>query len=137
MMEGLAALSLACNVIQIVSACKDAVELYSIISKRGSLDIDLSQNAARIKVLSTRLMSLSNSQPDVGSQSQSEFLQLARECLSTAQKVQGIIEDINRGKGSLGKFMKTMRRKAALVNLDKSLQRQQQTLQTGLLHDIW
>jgi hypothetical protein len=138
-MESLAVLSLTCNILDLITACKEAAQVYSSIREKGYLDLDLSKNAARIHTISTNVEAVIQRQSATASirPAQAELLSTAQECLKTANEIEVVVNDINNRKGSFRKFVKTWKKKGSLNVLNGSLQMHQNTLNSLLLKDIW
>jgi hypothetical protein len=140
MAEALAGLSVACNVMAVISFSREAIEIANNIRKHGSFNSDLPRNAQRILNLSQDIEKAVNnvSQSVPSSPAQTELLDIARDCKSKANGIAIELEKITKSKlGTLGKTAQTLWRKSKLEKLEAAMVHHQQVLDSRLLERLW
>jgi hypothetical protein len=139
MAEALAALGVACNVIQVISFCHETVELAVKIHKQGSVDETLSQNAKRIEALSQQLdLSIHNTQLASSiSPARRELSTIAKDCISTSKTLTFELNKLSKSRGgTVIKTVKTVFKKSRLKDLENAMQKHQQVLDSRLLVEL-
>ena len=140
-MEALAALGVACNIMQVISFCHETVSVSLKIYKNGSSDLDLAKNASQIQKLAEQLDVVVNNSAAIltsNSQPRAEVVAIARDCASTAKELGLKLNQTTSSKaGAVGRALKIRLQKSKLDDLEQKLMRHQQTLQSRLLFEIW
>jgi hypothetical protein len=143
-MEALAALGLACNIIQVLNAANEAYSLSKRLLETGNAYPGLAENATAIKALSTSLQeSLATiSQPHT--EAERQLLSLAKSCYTSAQELSCELDKLAGSAGIQGKLRESIKagvklrlRKGRLERLEKDMRACHTTLESGLLLRIW
>jgi hypothetical protein len=158
-LEPVAALGLACNILQIIGVARETVRVAKQVYQNGELDPALTDHATRLGDISKRVRSMTTApttttatargaaqhaaaQPKPKSRD-IQLLELANRCLSTARDLR---EEVNFLVGSLTASKladalkiaaKTTWRKKRLDRLNNDLRDAERLLQTGLLSRIY
>jgi pyruvate/oxaloacetate carboxyltransferase len=136
MAEALAALAIACNVIQVISFCHETVDLAIKIHKQGTADVGLLQSTKRIEALSQQLdLSIQSTQIGTGlSPAQKELSDIAKDCSSTAKQLSVELDKISKSRGgTVFKTARTLLKKSKLEKLESTMQQHRQVLDSRLL----
>jgi hypothetical protein len=140
MAAALAGLSVAANVLQLISFCHDTIDLAIKIHKQGTVDHELSQNAKRIGSITEQLdSSIRNTIQMVSSVSlaQQELFDIAKDCSQAAKALKQKLDEISNSRGGVVvKTMKTFRYKRTLERFEESTRKYQQILDTRLLVEL-
>jgi hypothetical protein len=139
-MEGLAAFSLACNIIQVVDFASKAVSVIYKTYKTGATEenISLEHTSKHLLGLSKNLSTSLNcgqGQPSIAS-AEFELQILASECVKIAEKLQDELNYLKSKGGRRERLRKSwyaIRKKDDIKMLEKSLHDQETLLNTGLL----
>ena len=86
-MEPLGALSLACNIMQILGAAKEGNSMFKRLMDTGEAYPALHESAAALKVLSQNLQASLTRTPHPAGGPQETLLKLACSCQSSAEKL--------------------------------------------------
>ncbi|KAK8852207.1 hypothetical protein PGQ11_014686 [Apiospora arundinis] len=144
-LEPIAALSLACNILQVVGVGREAVRLGRQVYRDGTIDPALKENACTLEELSARILpsttatsSSTNSAPQ-----DKQLVSLADNCQRAAHDLQEEVNFLN-GPPTKVKLVATLKiaakttwRKRRLDRLDQRLKEAESTLQTGLLTRVY
>ncbi|KAK6821273.1 hypothetical protein PG987_015673 [Apiospora arundinis] len=144
-LEPIAALSLACNILQVVGIGREAVRLVRQVYQNGTIDPALKENASTLEELSARILpsttatsSSANSTPQ-----DKQLVGLADKCQGAARDLQEEVNFLN-GPPTNAKLVATLKiaakttwRKRRLDRLDQRLKEAESTLQTGLLTRVY
>lgn len=141
-MEPVAAFSLACGIIQVVSFSKDLVHICKALYNQGSLTehADILASAEHLKSLQSKLEGQrlieevsANPQPI-----DAELLELAQKCSQTAQKLIDEIGQLKapRRRDVLKKVVKIRFRQRVLEKLQAQMETYRRTLDTSLIIDL-
>ncbi|KAK7984543.1 hypothetical protein PG989_011945 [Apiospora arundinis] len=144
-LEPIAALSLACNILQVVGIGREALRLVRQVYQNGTIDPALKENASTLEELSARILpsttatsSSANSRPQ-----DKQLVSLADKCQGAARDLQEEVNFLN-GPPTKAKLVATLKiaakttwRKRRLDRLDQRLKEAESTLQTGLLTRVY
>ena len=148
-MDPLTALSLACNVIQIVSFSHEIFTLANQIAKDGSPDANLAENATHLSELSQNLQDSLQSQKAKSLTEQQQRLQkVAQKCLKASKDLTEELDKITWKPGPEGSNSKTQRkavsqawktwwRKSKIEKLQKEMAEIERIMQSSILADLW
>lgn len=142
-LEPLAALGLACSVMQVISFSKELITTGKSIFRTGKVDPALSQRTDRITSLLEGLELRLGAPQQQTTKEHAALTSIARSSLATARELQAEIDSI----ASLvtkGKFSSAVRgslratwRKKKIERLEKSMATCQKALETGVILRIW
>ncbi|KAF3009082.1 hypothetical protein E8E14_008384 [Neopestalotiopsis sp. 37M] len=144
-MDALAALGIACNLMQVISFAGETITLCKHVYKRGSADPGLEENAKTLRVLVRCLdeslhMPTSEVPPD---QATVEVQALAKKCLNAVSSLSVQLNEIgtSRSQGRFGKTIiavsKYLRKASDLRHLQEEIEGYQRILDSGLLIRIY
>lgn len=144
-MNALARLTVACAVLQLLSSCKDVVEIWSTVVRKKTLEHAGSNDATQVDLLMQQLvssignLSINNHAAAATAPSNHvDIVTLANACRSPAQEIKLVMDKINAYEGkNLKKAFPTIGYAEDLERLVETVQQRQRTLQTYLLNDIW
>lgn len=139
-MEALAALSMACNVFQVVSFAGEVISVAKNIRRSGTPDPTLSSSAAQLNALSAQLeTSIRNTTPVLPQTgAYADLLAMARECGTASAEIQAELRSIATSRaGALGKMTKALIKRGNLERLEQAMQQHRQVLESRLLADVW
>lgn len=157
-MEALAALSVACNVFQVVSFTHETVTLLKTLRAAGTPDPGLANHARRLQELSSQLQtSLQNASTllhrnggggaggaggggessDSRNTPETSLDALAQRCIEVAAQIQTEMDKITSSRYSATRLARALRARRRLDALDVEMHGCQQTLHTGLLAKLW
>ncbi|KAJ4304556.1 hypothetical protein N0V90_000082 [Kalmusia sp. IMI 367209] len=143
-MEALAGLSIAANVMQVITFTRETYSLCKKIYRKQVIDPDLAKRVAEIQGLGEDLESkLSKSTPALNQSPKpsikSQLPNLCNEVVSTAKELGTRLSQPASSKREAVKFAvrTAFRGSSEMDTLDKKLLRLEQTLQTRLLLEIW
>lgn len=140
-LEPFAALSLACNVLQLVEVGHRTINLIKIVYRGGSLDDTLDRNAAVLESISHEVKTCIR--PAKCPKHEQQLLGAAERCSTAARDLREEIQFLigNAKQGSLASTLrvvaKTNWRRRRLERLKESLDSAEKLMQTGLLTRIW
>lgn len=136
----IAALGLACNILQLVEFGKKTIESIKIVYQGGKLDEELEQSAVVLEELAKEVKT--HSQP--GRKKYEEILlKSAATCATTANDLTEELRFLigNAKKGSLVSALKVTARvtwrQRRLERLKRNLDAEEQRMQTSLLAQVW
>jgi hypothetical protein len=148
-MDPLTALSLACNVIQIVSFSHEIFTLANQIAKDGSPDANLAENATHLSELSQNLQeSLQSQKAKPLTEQQQRLQKVAQKCLKASKDLTEELDKITWKPGPEGSNSKTQRkavsqawktwwRKSKIEKLQKEMAEIERIMQSSILADLW
>lgn len=143
-LEPLVALSLACNILQIVNVGRQTVGLIKTIYQGGTLNDRLDENAASLGSLSDEVKKCQHSgNPWKCPMHEQKLVEAAERCSTAAielrEEIRFLVE--NARKGSLASAIKVVAktnwRKRRLDRLQKNLEGAEKLLQMNLLERTW
>ena len=140
-MDPIAALSLACNVLQLIEGAVDAAKACKQIHDRGSLVEndridDLATSVAEASRDLTRELSMCKSR-------NVRLNKLAKDAASTAKELQTMLNSVKFAKTQAGKIgltkltLRTLLKRGAIKKLESQLKDHQNALGTSLLSEIY
>lgn len=138
-LESIAALGLACNILQIVELGKKTIDHIKVVYQGGNPDEELQQGASVLEELAKEVKKHSQS----GRKKYEILLKSATTCATAAndlaEEVRFLFE--NAKKGSLVSALKVTTRVAwrrrRLERLERNLDAEERRLQTNLLAQVW
>lgn len=138
-LEPIAALGLACNILQVVGIGRETVRLARKVYQDGELDPALGENAELLRKISDAIRTTATATAARDKQ----LLNLADKCHGAARNLDEEVKFLHGVPGGKAKLMvalrvaaKTTWRKRRLDNLDRKLKETEAHLQTGLLARI-
>lgn len=139
--EPIAALGLACNVLQLVEVGHRTINLIKSVYHSGSPDDTLEENAA---ILEDILVEMKTSDRPAKCPNREQQLLVAADRCSTAardlrEEIKFLVSNARQGSfaSTLKVVTKTHWRRRRLERLKESLDRTEKLMQTGLLARIW
>ncbi|EHA53254.1 hypothetical protein MGG_07819 [Pyricularia oryzae 70-15] len=139
-LEPIAALGLACNILQVVGIGRETVRLARKVYQDGELDPALGENAELLRKISDAIRTTATATAARDKQ----LLNLADKCHGAARNLDEEVKFLHGVPGGKAKLMvalrvaaKTTWRKRRLDNLDRKLKETEAHLQTGLLARIF
>ncbi|PVH93021.1 hypothetical protein DM02DRAFT_697748 [Periconia macrospinosa] len=143
-LEPVAALSFACNILQIIGVGIETVRVARQVYQDGALDSVLTDNATLLRNLSDRVRSVNVVNPGTKLKAQDkQLLELAEKCRDASRDLQEEVNFLN-GQPTKAKLVATLKtaakttwRKRRLDRLDQRLKDTERLLQTGLLSRIY
>ncbi|KAJ4386878.1 hypothetical protein N0V93_009777 [Gnomoniopsis smithogilvyi] len=139
-LEPIAALGLACNILQLVELGCQTIDRIKNVYQGRSLDKDLDENAAALGILSDEVKK--ETQPG-RKKYEKVLLESAEKCFTAAQDLREEVRFLlrNAKQGSLASALKVSSkvawRKRRLERLKGSLEQAEKQMQSGLLTQIW
>lgn len=140
-LEPLAALSLAYNVVQLVQAGLETINLIKTVYRRGTADVTLNQTAAILGSLSDEIKTCKR--PAKCPKYEQQLLIAAEKCSTAArdlrEEIQFLVRNAKHGSlaSTLKEVAKTNWRRRRLERLKESLDSTGKLMQTTLLTQIW
>ncbi|KAJ1323077.1 ankyrin repeat domain-containing protein 50 [Microdochium nivale] len=144
-LEPLAALSLACNILQIVGTGRETIRVVRQIYQDEDLDPTLTERAGELGSLSKRTREVCSPAGSAGKPKarDKQLFDLAEKCQTAARDLQEEVNFLN-GVSSGGKLAATLKiaakttwRKKRLERLDQKLAEAERALQIGLMATIF
>ncbi|KAK8008150.1 NACHT domain-containing protein [Apiospora marii] len=143
-LEPIAALSLACNILQVVGVGRDTVRIAKQVYQDGTLDPALTESAGVLNDLSSQIRVTTEAASAAKPKAQDkQLLDLADKCQRAARDLQEEVNFLN-GPPTKAKLVATLKiaakttwRKRRLEKLDQRLKDAESFLQTGLLTRIY
>ncbi|KAI6336429.1 hypothetical protein MCOR23_008686 [Pyricularia oryzae] len=139
-LEPIAALGLACNILQVVGIGRETVRLARKVYQDGELDPALGENAELLRKISDAIRTTATA----AAARDKQLLNLADKCHGAARDLDEEVKFLHGVPGGKAKLMvalkvaaKTTWRKRRLDNLDRKLKETEAHLQTGLLARIF
>lgn len=140
-MSGVEAISMACNVMTVISFGLETVKLCRKIQESGSSDSNLETNARRVRETSTDVERLLTAQRPASTESGIRLRRVATECIGYAKDVEKEIKYTSpRNDGLRGAIMSTfrvMRRKRRLDELQILLEASRRAMDTAVMVQIF
>lgn len=139
-LEPLAALGLACNILQLVELGQKTITCIKSVYQGQSPDEDLKENAAALERLTDEVRK--NSRPG-RKKSEEVLLQSATKCATAARDLQEEVRFLlgNARRGNLVSAIKVTStvawRKRRLDRLKRNLDMEENRMQTSLLAQLW
>lgn len=140
-LEPLAALGLACNVLQLVEIGHETINLIKTVYRGVSPDVTLDQNAAILGSILDEIKTCKR--PAKCPKHEQQLLVAAERCSTAARDLREEIQFLvgNAKQGSLASTLKVVTktnwRRRRLERLRESLDSTEKLMQTGLLARIW
>ncbi|ETS80322.1 hypothetical protein PFICI_07851 [Pestalotiopsis fici W106-1] len=140
-LEPLAALGLACNVLQVVEVGLQTINLIKVVYQGGSIDDALEQNAVILANISREVKK--SKQPAKCPKHEQQLIAAAERCSTAARDLTEEIQFLvgSAKKGSLASTLKvvarTSWRRRRLERLKENLDSAEKLMNTGLLVRIW
>ncbi|KAK7915166.1 NACHT domain-containing protein [Apiospora marii] len=143
-LEPIAALSLACNILQVVGVGRDTVRIAKQVYQDGTLDPALTESAGVLNDLSSQIRVTTEAASAAKPKAQDkQLLDLADKCQGAARDLREEVNFLN-GPPTKAKLVATLKiaakttwRKRRLEKLDQRLKDAESFLQTGLLTRIY
>ncbi|KAK3689216.1 hypothetical protein B0T22DRAFT_367154, partial [Podospora appendiculata] len=138
-MEALAALGVACIIMQVLSCGHELFSLCKRLFRTGKADYALKENAEAMQRLSMTLQKSLAVLPQHATEAEHELLKIADACLASSTELVAELEKASGGstKGkwgaAIGSALKMKLRMGHIEHLEKKMQQCQQTLESGLL----
>ncbi len=142
-LEPIAALGLACNIMQVISLAHEIAGACTNVLQTGTPDPSLVKSVAGSVGVFRKLEAELESIPGNPSDDEQQLLDLARDSLSAGLELKTEIEKVSRepAKGKFGASLKiavTAKLKARkIAKLEKTMQDYQRVLEARLLTRIW
>jgi hypothetical protein len=140
-LEPLAALGLACNILQLIETASKTASTCKSIFQTGAPDPSLGRTTAHLTTAFDQLNQALTAAPGPKNSDWAALLEVARDCSTTAlnlkTEVAKISDEAPKGKYSsaISGALKAMVRKGKIEKLEKSLAAHQKALETHLL--VW
>jgi hypothetical protein len=139
MLDPLTSLSIACNVMQVISFAHEVASIVKRIKKDGTADPELREHAVNLSTSSKGLENyLKGCNPTHLPKNQAELEVVATKCLKTSKDIQLEIDKIDSTRG--GPVMKAVKlkwRKSVLERLEQDMQKYQDAMQSNILIHLW
>ncbi|KAE9364918.1 hypothetical protein N431DRAFT_386847 [Stipitochalara longipes BDJ] len=143
-MEAVAALSIACNVMQVISFGHETISLCKRLHHGGSLNADLEHNARHLSGLSESLRDSISAARTARplTKEQNDLKAVAERCLEASTKLRHELDKFSMpgtpsGLATLKKAFRAQFRKNSIEALRKIMNECQSTLQSDLLFRLW
>lgn len=143
-MEAMAALGLACNVMQLIDFSGEVISVARHAYQAGSVEDDLSDKATRLADLSAAVNGFLGSASNPVTTAQKDLQEVARKCYHTSLELQDEIKSLCPPAGgrrsvmrAVGASLKTVVRKNRLKKLSDNMLHWQKVMDSGLLLRIW
>ena len=142
-LEPLAALGLACNIMQIISFAHETASVCKTIYRTGSAAPNLANNVADLANVSENLKKSLSSAPGSLGKDEQELMDIANRSLAAASDLKKEVENIatNTSKGKLisaiSGGLKATVSKRRIERLEKSMLDCQRVLESRILLRIW
>jgi hypothetical protein len=142
--DKLAALGLACSVMQLISFSKEAISVARQAYAGVSIDDDLNDRARRLSQMSKNVKSsFQKLQSSARLPGQKQLLDAAQKCHAASLELGTEIDKLgaSMGKRHAGRAivvpMKTMMKKRRIERLEKTILQWQNVMDSGLLFRVW
>lgn len=139
MLDPLTSLSIACNVMQIISFSLEVTSIVKRIKKDGTTDLGLRENAENLSASSKGLKKyLKGCDLKHLPKNQAKLQNIATKCLKTSKDIQSNMDEIDSTRG--GPVMGALKlkwRKGVLERLEQDMRKYQDAMQTTILVHIW
>lgn len=143
-MEAIAALGLACNVMQLIDFSGEVISIARHAYSAGSVEDDLSDRVSRLVDLSTAVKKSLSSASKPATAAQRDLEEIARKCHHASVELQDEIKNLCPPAGgkrsvvrAIGTSLKTVARKGRLKKLEDNMLQWQKAMDSGLLLRIW
>ena len=141
-MEAIAALGLACNVMQVISFSLEVISVAKQVATSGAIEPDLADRASRLSELSSSLDESLSGLPTPLAPPQHELKEVAQKCCSASLELRDELNKLApKGRHKvvriLGSSVKSVMRKNSIKKLEKSMLQWQGILDSGLMIRIW
>jgi hypothetical protein len=143
-METIAALALACNVMQLISFSREVITLAKQAATSGSVDAGLADRASRLSELMISLDETLSQLPKPVPASHHGLRDVALKCRDASRDLRLELEKLAPSKGrglnvmrTLGSSLKIAARKSRIEKLEKTMLHWQQVLDSGLMLHVW
>jgi len=143
-MEAIAALGLACNVMQLISFSRDVLTVVRHAYATGTVQADLGDRASRLSGLAMAVDDSLGSSAKPQTPAEKDLQEAARKSHAASLELH---EEINKLNGPPGQSrsvvravvttVKTMRRKSRIDKLEETMLHWQKVMDSGLLLRIW
>jgi hypothetical protein len=144
-MEAITAISLACNVMQLIGFSREVIEVARQLYSAGYVDKDLSNIVEQFSVLTTSVEKALLPKA-TSSSSLQQLNDVARNCRNAAFKLQDEIKHLSLPPSaganrsvvqSIRMSVKAISRKSHIMELEESMLKWQKVMDSGLLLQIW
>lgn len=142
-LEAIAALSLACNILQIVDLGRQTVDLIRTVYEGRKPDEELDRHAVTLETLADEVKKDSSKTPGPKTRLEESLLQTAAKCVTAAkdlrEEVQFLVGNAKQGNlvSALKVAGKVTWRKRRLNRLSKQLDDTAKLMRSSLLANIW
>ena len=143
-MEPLAALGLACNVMQLISFSGEVISVVKAVKSGRSIDPSAEAIAAQLATASDAVSQSLRAVPKALDADETEILDIAKECLAAAVNLTTRLEKIRGGDTSSGSYragvasaVKKMWNKREIEELESMLCAHRKNLEMRLLQRNW
>jgi hypothetical protein len=139
MLDPLTCMSIACNVMQIISFSHEIISIVKRIKKDGTADPELREHAANLSKSSDGLEEyLKSCDLKHLPKNQDDLCEIASRCLETSKKIQSKMDKIDSSRGGLvWRALKLKWRKGDFEKLEIDMRKYQDTMQTHILVHLW
>jgi hypothetical protein len=139
MLDPLTCLSIACNVMQIISFSLEVTAITDRIKKDGTADPELREHAGNLSQSSQSLEQyLTKCHIKQLPQNQAELRAIATKCLQTSKQIQAKMDKIDSARDlPLIGGLKLMWKKSEFEKLEQNMRKYQETMQTHILVHVW
>lgn len=140
-LESVAALGLACNILQLVEVGRQTYDCIKTVYETGNPDKDLGENAATLRSVTDEIKKHSRPGNDLKG-FEKLLIESATRCSTAAHKLEEEVRFLGEAKqGSFASALKvagkTFFRKRRLERCKKTLDEAENRLKTDLLAEIW
>jgi hypothetical protein len=139
MLDPLTSLSIACNVMQVISFAHEVTSIVKRIKKDGTADPELREHALNLSTSSEGLETyLKGCNPKRLPKNQVELEDIATKCLKTSKDIQSEIDKIDSTRGgSVMRAVKLKWRKTVFERLEQDMRKYQDAMQSNILIHLW
>lgn len=137
-MDPLSALSVACNVMQVISFGIETISLCKEIYKTGHPDFNLAASGCHLEEIATSITEQLNRFPNNLTAKDKEFIEVANQCLEDAKALRDEVAYLDPKKrreigAAISATVRSFRHSRRLRKLKENLLMSQRTLETSLL----
>jgi hypothetical protein len=138
-MDPLTCLSIACSAMQIISFSHEICSLVKRIKEDGSVDQELREHIGYMsessKSLGKYLEGIKGRQLE---SNQTKLEDIASKCLKTSLEIKAELDKVDNSRGgSIGRAVRLLWSKKAMVRLERAMQSYQHDMQTEILVHLW
>lgn len=144
MLEALAVLGVACNVMQVIDFAMEMASIAEAVYQGQSIDPFLTTIAARLTIVSDAVSESLREAPAALSKYEEEMLKIAEKCVATAGVLKAKLDEISGGGAGEGSVKKALASAASrlwnrrkIEKLESELRAQRKSLELCLLHRTW